>query len=150
MFQAKVPLRMSTSKDSEPVTWIQDMNSLPLPPNKAQNYLLELPGPPGKWDMNLIAFLVEVWEWNGPNSREMGRGLLKNVFTHVAGKCSFFDVEAFGRRILVLIRLWENYSSSGWNFWSFGRDLSILHKFRGEHTTCRAFLIPPLSQADLN
>lgn len=36
-------------------------------------------------------------------------------------------------------------------FWSVKRgELSVLHKSRGEHTASRVFLIPALSQADLN
>jgi len=43
----------------------------------------------------------------------MGGNLLKNVCIDVAGKRSLFDMEAFGRSILVLVKLWGNCSSSG-------------------------------------
>ena len=112
--------------------WSQDTNSFPLPPSRSQSNLPELPSPPAIWDTNLVAFLVGIWEWNAHKIREMGGNLLKNVCIDVAGKRSFFDMEAFGRSILVLVKLWGNCSSSGWNFWSVGRrDLSILHMFTG-------------------
>lgn len=37
----------------------------------------------------------------------MGGSSLKNVFIDVSGNCSVFDREAFGRNMLILIKLWE-------------------------------------------
>lgn len=83
------------------------------------------------------------------------RELTENVFIDVSENCSFCDREAFGRDMLVLIKLWEKLSYSVLLRTKFfmsqkERLLTTLHEIKGEHNTCRVLLTLPVSLTDLN